>query len=105
MLSQASFANAKMMEDNRSMHEDRLDMKRGGGGGVKCEDSFATLYSLHSSDAALSAAVGGPGLSRTLSDHSGKSNSFHSHVICACCMCVSQGKSQLLFEHMFPLPN
>ncbi|XP_035704215.1 short stature homeobox protein 2 isoform X2 [Folsomia candida] len=72
MLSQASFANAKMMEDNRSMHEDRLDMKRGGGGGVKCEDSFATLYSLHSSDAALSAAVGGPGLSRTLSDHSGQ---------------------------------
>lgn len=69
MLSQASFAQAKMMEDNRSMHEDRLDhMKRGGGGSVKCED-FATLYNLHSSDAAaLSVGVGG----RTLSDHSGK---------------------------------
>lgn len=68
MLSQASFANTKMMEENRSLHDDRLDIKRSSGGGIKCEDSFASLYSLHSSEAALS---GTPGLSRTLSDHSG----------------------------------
>jgi len=75
MLSQSSFLNAKMMEDNRtSLNDDRLDMKRSSGA-VKCED-FATLYSLHASDAALSAAVGGPGLSRSLSDHTGKSLNY-----------------------------
>jgi hypothetical protein len=70
-MSQLAFAY-KMMEENRSnLNDDRLELKRSGGtGGVKCED-FASLYSLHSSDAAV-AAAGAPSLSRSLSDHSGK---------------------------------
>lgn len=90
MLSQSTFAN-KMMDEGRlsAALDDRLDIKRssgggsgggggGGGGGnggasVKCED-FSSLYSIHSSDAALSAAtaVGGPAVNRSLTDHSGK---------------------------------
>jgi len=68
MLSQVSFANAKMMDDSRSLSDDRLgDIKRSAA--VKHEE-FATLYNLQ--DAALSAAVGAQGLSRSLSDHTGK---------------------------------
>ena len=67
-MSQLAFAY-KMMEETRSnLNDDRLEIKRSvGTGAVKCED-FASLYSLHSSDA----SVGVPSLSRSLSDHSGK---------------------------------
>lgn len=69
-MSQLAFAY-KMMEENRSsLNEDRLDIKRSG---VKCED-FTSLY-IHSSDLA-SASVGTPSLSRSLSDHSGKNQTF-----------------------------
>lgn len=83
MLSQSTFAT-KMMDEGRlsAALDDRLDIKRSSGGGsgggnggatVKCED-FSSLYSIHSSDAALSAAtaVGGPVINRSLTDHSGK---------------------------------
>ena len=63
-MSQLAFAY-KMMEENRS--DERLEIKRSSGQ-VKCED-FASLYSLHSPDSALS-SVGAPSLSRSLSDHS-----------------------------------
>jgi len=65
--SQSAFGN-KMIGDPGDNSE-RLDLKpqRSANSGLKCED-FASLYSLHSSEAALSVQGG---LRQSLSDHSG----------------------------------